>query len=133
MELRVYDLQGRVTGLVNGVEKTEIPYSVYRENTVTLFSPSDSYKYEVVGIGEGSYDVMVTKVTKQEATTFASTHTPTSTKAVHQYTIDWNALSQGKKGATRRSSIVSLLRMVAGYQDVHHLVGLHGEAKPHRR
>ena len=39
-ELRVYDSQGKVTGLVNGEVKNEIPYSDCYKNTVTILSPS---------------------------------------------------------------------------------------------
>ncbi|RJS82121.1 hypothetical protein CW713_05550 [Methanophagales archaeon] len=50
-EVRVYDSQGRITGLVNGDVKEEIPGSVYDEENeiVAIFSPSDTYRYEVVG------------------------------------------------------------------------------------
>lgn len=60
VELRVYDSQGRVTGIVNGEERNEIPYSAYYENTVTIFSPTDSCRYEIVGTSEGSYDLIMT-------------------------------------------------------------------------
>jgi len=100
VELRVYDSQGWVTGVVNGGEKNEIPYSTFYENTVTIFSPYDLYSYEVVGTGEGLYGLTVERVVEQETSTFTAADIPTSTGAVHQYTIDWDALSQGERGVT---------------------------------
>ena len=101
-ELRVYDSQGRVTGLVNGEVKEKIPGSVYDNviNVVTIFSPSDSYLYEVVGTGIGTYGLDVTSIEERDATTFTATDIPTTPGAIHQYTIDWAALSQGEKGVT---------------------------------
>jgi hypothetical protein len=99
-ELRVYDSQGRVTGLVNGTVVIEIPESDYFENTVTIFFPNDTYRYEVVGTSEGSYGLTVTAVTRQENITFSAIGIPVSVEAIHQYSIDWVALSQGEEGAT---------------------------------
>ncbi len=101
VELRVYDSEQRVTGLVNGEERNEIPYSVYHDNSVTIFSPTDLYNYEVVGTGEGSYALSVTTIA-EGVNTFIREEEPTSAKAVHQYSIDWEALSKGKKGVTMR-------------------------------
>ena len=97
-ELRVYDPQNRVTGLVSGEEKNEIPYSTYYENIVVILASVDSYKYEIVGTGEGSYSLTVISVTEQETATFNATDIPTSANAIHQYTVDWAALSLGEGG-----------------------------------
>ena len=99
-ELRVYDSQGRVTGVVNGEERNEIPKSSYYENTVTILFPTDFYTYEVVGTSGGSYDVTVTKVTEEESTTFTATDISISGNAVHEYVIDWDALSEDEDGVT---------------------------------
>ena len=99
-ELRVYDSQERVTGLINGAVKEEIPYSAYFDNTVVIFSPSDSYRYEVVGTDNGTYGLTVTSVENGNATTFTAVDIPTTKKVRHQYTIDWDVLSQGEKGVT---------------------------------
>ena len=102
VELRVYDSQGRVTGIVNGEIKEEIPNSGYYESTVTILSPSDSYSYQVTGTGEGSYGLTVTSITEEAASSFSVADAPISTKAVHQYTIDWDALAEGEKGVTMK-------------------------------
>jgi hypothetical protein len=97
-ELRVYDSQGRITGLQDGQEKNEIPYSTYFENTVTIFVPADAYSYKVGGTQQGTYGLHITLVEGGGATTFAAIDIPTSAGAVHDYLIDWDALSAGDKG-----------------------------------
>ncbi|RKY44074.1 MAG: hypothetical protein DRP88_08650, partial [Candidatus Neomarinimicrobiota bacterium] len=101
-ELRVYDSQNRVTGLVNGDVEEEIPNSVYDEQNkiVAVFSSSDTYRHEVAGTDEGTYGLDITSVEDGEAATFTATGIPTSPNAMHRYTIDWDALSQGETGVT---------------------------------
>jgi len=99
-ELRVYDSQGKVTGLINGKERNDIPHSACYENMIAILSPNDSYRYQVVGISEGSYNLTVTSVVGDKSTTFTAIDIPTSAKAIHQYTINWDALSRGEKGIT---------------------------------
>jgi 3D (Asp-Asp-Asp) domain-containing protein len=101
-ELRVYDSQGNVTGVVNGEVKVEIPDSSYDyvDNAVTLVFPTDSYRYLIVGTGEGLYGLTLTSVAEQEIITFAAADIPTTANATHQYTVDWIALSQGEEGVT---------------------------------
>ena len=101
-ELRVYDSEGRITGSVNGEIKEEIPNSIYdKENkAVAIFSPSDSYRYMVAGTDEGAYGLGVTSIEDGEATTFTATDIPTMTGATHEYTIDWETVSEGEEGVT---------------------------------
>jgi parallel beta-helix repeat protein len=100
-ELRVYDSGGRVTGLVSGEVKEEIPYSVYNDGTIIIICSSPgSYRYEVEGTGEGSYGLELISVGEGETITFTATDIPTAPGAVHQYTIDWEALAQGEEGVT---------------------------------
>ncbi|RJS82122.1 PKD domain-containing protein [Methanophagales archaeon] len=47
-----------------------------------------------------TYGLTITSIEDRNATTFTATDIPTASGAVHQYTIDWEALSQGEKGAT---------------------------------
>jgi hypothetical protein len=99
-ELRVYDSQSRVTGLVNGEVKEEIPDSIYDEENeiVALFSPFDTYRYEVRGTDEGTYGLEINSIEGADAIIFTATDIPTSAGAVHRYTIDWDALAKGEKG-----------------------------------
>jgi len=101
-ELRVYDSQKRVTGLVNGQVKEEIPNSIYYEQdeVVVIFSPSDTYRYEVAGTDEGAYGLEVSFIEEGEAITFTANDIPTTSGAIHQYTIDWATLSLGEEGVT---------------------------------
>jgi hypothetical protein len=81
---------------VNGEEVNEIPYSVYYENTVTVFSPNDSYRLEISGTDDGSYALSVTKVAGDEVSEFSTTDIPVSLEATHQLAIDWDAFAQGE-------------------------------------
>ncbi|MCX5991088.1 MAG: C39 family peptidase [Chloroflexi bacterium] len=99
-ELRVLDSQDRTTGIVGGETRNEIPNSTYYGDAVTILSPVDSYRYEVVGTGQGSYGLTVTLVKDTGPVTFAATDIPILANGVHQYTIDWDALSLGQQGAT---------------------------------
>ena len=105
VEIRVLDPKGRVTGIRNGEVIAEIPGSTYYEGTVRiLYLPQlcqpDSYKYEVKGISQGTYALEVTSMTQESTKTFTALKVSTSSNAVHQYTVDWNVLSKGEKGAT---------------------------------
>jgi Tol biopolymer transport system component len=101
VELMVYDSERHATGITNGEVRNEIPSSTFSEEAVIILclpdSSIDSYQYEVIGIDKGSYGLVVTTVA-EEINTFIREEEPTSAKAVHQYTIDWEALSTGKKG-----------------------------------
>lgn len=101
-EVQVYDSQGRVTGLVNGVIKEEILDSLYddEQKAVVIFFPSDSYRYDVVGKGEGEYGLDVTLGKDGAVNTFTAIDIPTSSGATHRYVIDWQTLSKGEKGVT---------------------------------
>jgi len=100
VELRVLDSKRRVTGLVNGTVVNEIPMSGYADDTVTIYLPTDHYRYEVTGVSEGLYGLTVTVVRGEENITFVAIDIPMSPNATHQYTIDWTVLSQGGEGVT---------------------------------
>lgn len=99
-ELRVYDLEGRVAGLVNGAVREEIPNSVYSNNTVMILSPGGSYSYEVAGTEDGSYGLLVASFKQGKSNTFTATDIQISINAIHQHTIDWDAISRGEEGVT---------------------------------
>ncbi len=106
--LLVYDSQGRATGLIDGEFAQEIPNSIYDPNSfydrereiVVIFFPIDSYRYEVVGREEGTYSLTVNSAKEGDITGFGAIEIPTSAGVVHQYTIDWETLSQGGEGVT---------------------------------
>lgn len=99
-ELRVYDSEGRVTGLVNGEIKEEIPGSAYSNGSIMILYPNQTYRYEVVGTENGTYKLLIISVENANATAFIATEIPTLSNATHQYTIDWAALARGEEGVT---------------------------------
>jgi len=101
-EIRVYDTQGRITGLVNGEIREEIPDSAYdnETKTVLIFSSTDSYQCKIIGTQEGQYRLEVNSIEDGEATTFTAHNISIIKQAIHQYTIDWAALSLGEEGVT---------------------------------
>ena len=101
-EIRIHDLQGRVTGLVDGEVREEVPNAIYnkKKNTIGILFPDDFYTYQVVGKDKGTYGLEINSILDGEATTFTAIGIPTASGAVHHYTIDWEALSQGEKGVT---------------------------------
>ncbi|MEA2075108.1 MAG: PKD domain-containing protein [Euryarchaeota archaeon] len=100
IELRVYDSQGRITGLVNGEIKEEIPNSGYINNTAMIFSPNISYRYEVIGTDNGTYGLSMFSVENGTDTDFFISNLSTQTNATHEYTVNWTILSQGGAGVT---------------------------------
>jgi len=92
IELRVYDSQGRIAGIVDGKAIEDIPKSVYdqRHNIVLILLPADTYRYEVHGTGSGEYVLDVSFIRDGEPITFTASRIPISVDAAHQYTIDWD-------------------------------------------
>ena len=101
-EIRVLDSRLRVTGTVGAQPQQQIPYSDFFSDTVTVVSPTDSYRYEVVGTEGGSYTLTVTSVAGDQNVVFHATGIPVSAGEVHQYVIDWDALSRGEPGVIIR-------------------------------
>ena len=101
-QLRVYDSEGRITGLINGEIKEEIPNSLYDNSskTIIIFYPSDSYRYEVEGVQEELYGLTIINVTEYGFMSFSGTDIPIATNVIHQYTVNWSALSLGEEGVT---------------------------------
>jgi len=100
IELRVIDQEGRITGVVNGAVKHEIPMSFYYNGTIIIYFLAGSYLYEVAGIEEGYYSLEITFTKEGTSTTFKATNIPTSQSALHQYAVDWPALFMGEEGVT---------------------------------
>ena len=99
-ELRVYDSEDRVTGLVNGDVKEEIPDSIYNEQNdiVAVSSPSGSYRYEVTSTGRGTYGLEIACIDGSQDISFTATDVPVALETVHEYIIDWDALARGEDG-----------------------------------
>jgi murein DD-endopeptidase MepM/ murein hydrolase activator NlpD len=98
IEFTVCDSKGRITGVVNGEEKTEIPYSVILDDAVLIYFPDDEYRYEALGVEPGTYGLTVVFVQTRTRCIFSAQDIHTTQGAAHIYTIDWAALSGGEKG-----------------------------------
>jgi len=106
--LRVYDSQGRAAGLIKGEVAQEIPNLIYDPNSiydtereiVIIFFPIDSYRYEVVGKEKGTYSLTINSAKEGDISGFEAIDIPISDGAIHQYTIDWEMLSQSQEGVT---------------------------------
>jgi len=113
--LHAYDSVGRHTGISpSGESEIDIPHSFYfspydiidqngavvetTPEEIMIYEPNDDYLYEVVGTDEGTYLLNVSSVRDANTITFEANDIPTSPNAVHQYTIDWEALSVGEEG-----------------------------------
>lgn len=101
-ELRIYDSEGLVTGLVNGEVREDMPNSLYNEEEklISILFPDPSYRYEVVGTTIGTYGLDIISVQNGNSITFTALDIPISPGVVHQYMIDWDKLSRGEKGVT---------------------------------
>ena len=99
-EIRVYDYTSGVTGSVDGEAREEIAHSEYVSGTVVLISPTGSYQYQVVGLEDGSYALTVIRAVGNESVVLRAVEIPVSDGEVHQYAIDWEALSRGAKSVT---------------------------------
>ncbi|MCK5510879.1 putative metal-binding motif-containing protein [Candidatus Parcubacteria bacterium] len=102
VDMQIQDVDGNVTGIVNGQIVENIPNSMYDEETerALILFPEEGYTPKIVGTSNGIYGLTVTSVINGEETTFNAAHIPTTPDEVHQYSIDWQALSQGGEGVT---------------------------------
>ena len=118
-EFRIYDSKDNVTGLVNGSVKEEIPNSIFDKETQSalVFPAKGSFKYELVSEEGGEYGFNVVKAgsmspnslntfsasnfsNQSSVNSFSAIDISTSSGATHQYTADWQKLSQGEDGVT---------------------------------
>jgi peptidoglycan hydrolase-like protein with peptidoglycan-binding domain len=101
-ELHVYNYRGEATGLVNGETIEEIGNAIYaRESGIlVILFPAESYIYEVEGTDEGAYTLCILYLEGEEIATFTGADIPTTAGAIHDYTVDWNALARGEEGVT---------------------------------
>ena len=100
VELRVYDSEHRLSGVLNGVVKEDIPFSYYifENETLFIFNATDIYSYEIFGIDNEDYNFSISSVENSSLLFFNSTNIPTIIGATHVYSINWSALSQGEEG-----------------------------------
>jgi hypothetical protein len=63
-----------------------------------VFLPDGEYGFEVAGLAEGQYCLVLSRVLNGRRTTFVATDIATKRGAVHTYDIDWEAIALGKEG-----------------------------------
>jgi hypothetical protein len=99
-ELRAYDSTGHVTGLVNGKIKEEAVNSSYDVDNemITILFPDETYAFQAVGSSYGAYGLEINYESIEKESSFIAEDIPTSPSIIHQYSIDWDALSQGRPG-----------------------------------
>jgi len=102
VELYISDSQGRITGVVRGEVREEIPFSVYdwETETIRIFNTSDLYDYRTVGVSASTYKLEVTSIENGTILSFIANEIPTWLAATHQYTVDWTALFHGQEGVS---------------------------------
>jgi len=101
-ELRVYDSQGCMTGVIDGEVRDEILWATFNQEdeSISVLYGFDAYFYEIEGISSGSYGLTMDVVNEGQTTTFSVLDIPITPEAIDRYYIDWYALSVGEPGIT---------------------------------
>lgn len=99
-ELCVYDSFGNTTGICNGTMSEDIPDSAYYNGSVTVLNQSGSYTQEVAGTENGTYGLEVHNEVNGNESSLLGVNVSTTNSTTHNYSINWNALDQGKKAVT---------------------------------
>jgi len=102
-QLRVYDAAGRVTGMVDGETRAEIPGSSYdpETNTVTIEPALEDYRIEIHGDDEGIYALRLVRLLGEGHMVLLGIREGRITPGdVHRYYISWADVAEGKKGVT---------------------------------
>ncbi|MFH1671281.1 MAG: hypothetical protein ABH889_00685 [Candidatus Portnoybacteria bacterium] len=84
--MKVTDSEGRVTGMVDGKIREEIPFSMFNEenNMVNVFSPGDNYIYEFYATKGGNYQFTHNSFKGREVMEFYLENIPILTGATHR-------------------------------------------------
>ncbi|MBU1102821.1 hypothetical protein KJ853_04195 [Patescibacteria group bacterium] len=100
-EMRVYDSEGRATGVFNKTLKQEIPRSVYENGNVDIFFPQDGiWEYELYAVKEGNYKLPITNTVNGKDFVFNAVNIPIFSGQTHRYKVDWKAVAENKNGVT---------------------------------
>jgi hypothetical protein len=98
-ELRYYDSSGRVTGMVNGEMKEEIPNFNPSEDPSMGLIPQDIDIYEIFGIKEGNYRLNVIGSDGENLIGFSATNIPIFPGETHRYELDRDTIYKEGMGA----------------------------------
>lgn len=101
-ELQVIDSENRITGLVNGVVKEDIPNSLYEKDIkgVVVFFPYNVNRYRIIGVDTGFYSLSIDYTKAGVLKTFRADNIPITINEIHEYFIDWDALFKNEIGVT---------------------------------
>jgi len=102
VELRLYNSEGLVTGLVTGTIKQEIPSTFYADITIIVFFTEENYRYEIICTEEGTYGLQIVSVKDEVKNVLHLTEISTSQSTTHNYTLDWDVVSEGGEGTCTR-------------------------------
>ena len=102
VELRIYDSQGNMTGIINGNPLSNIPNAGYDSETeaAVIFFPTDEYRYQIVGTATGIYGLAIDSFNGTASTSFRANDIPIAPGVIHEYAIDEDALTRGDLGVT---------------------------------
>ena len=98
-ELRYYDSSGRVTGMINGEMKEEIPNFNPSEDPGMGLIPQDIDIYEIFGIKEGNYRLNVIGSDGENLIGFSATNIPIFPGETHRYELDRDTIYKDGMGA----------------------------------
>jgi len=105
-EMRIYDTQGRITGVLDGKIKEEIPGSYCtqdketNETIIDLPSYAVISKLEVFGITDGNYEFSINGPNPEEPYDYVGVEgkdIPIVSGVLHHFEFDWKGLSEGKE------------------------------------
>jgi hypothetical protein len=98
-EMRVTDSKGRVTGLINGKVKEEIPNSFYDEESgaVSILFQNDSYIYDFHAVSGGNYQFTLNSLQDGQEKQYYLENIPIPAGGNHRVELDQNA-QDGKRG-----------------------------------
>ncbi len=72
------------------------------DDTIVIFDPEIGLGHYVVGIEEGTYHLDITFTDHDETKLFRALDIATTSNVVHDYSIDWAALSRDEEGVVVR-------------------------------
>lgn len=99
-EILVRDSKGRRTGQVGSVVVEEIPHSLCLGKAVVVFMARDEYHFEIVGVKEGYYSLVINLSSVEGAAGVVGVDIRVEAGSVHVWRVDWMALARGEKGVT---------------------------------
>jgi len=95
-ELYAQDDEGRITGLIDGEIREEIPLSWYdaEREMVIIFGNGSNYEFFVDGKANATYGLSLSSGNASNITFFNATDIPTNVGELHHYSVNWSALGE---------------------------------------